>query len=200
MKRWCLFWKNCCSQNIMIKVCFCKYFENSFWLGLPKFRVSTSKPQVGTVKPVIYDIVDYNHGMVYHNGIVLIIEPGWYSFTTNSRGADNNSASQTIGLHIAVNNSGKSYAERWIQVVSIPNEDFFSYGRSTVTTTYSGYFNQFDFVQVYKGSWVSTAPSRGHVHNEWFEGRMIPWNIELKHFGKILFVNHNNESDQKPVL
>ena len=96
----------------MIKVCFFKYFENSFCLGLPKFRVSTSKSQVGTVKPVVYDIVDYNHEMVYHNGIVMIIQPGWYTFTANSRGADNNSANQTIGLHIAVNNSGKSYAER----------------------------------------------------------------------------------------
>ena len=64
----------------------------------------------------------------------------------------------------------------WICVYSywiIQTTVYFSIGPSSVTTTYSGFFNQLDFVRADKYG----SPSRGHVHNEWFEGRMLPWFI-----------------------
>ena len=68
---------------------------------MPKFRLATRQkwPQ-GTLNPIKYEEVQYNNGIEYHNGIVLIIQSGWYTFTANTRGypMDNN-----IALHIALN-------------------------------------------------------------------------------------------------
>ena len=41
---------------------------------------------------------------------------------------------------------------------------------ATATTTYTGYLNLFDLVQVEKRA----DQSQGHWHVDWFEGRLIP--------------------------
>ena len=46
----------------------------------------------------------------------------------------------------------------------------FSANLNTATTTYTGYLNLFDLVQVEKHS----DQSQGSWHTDWFEGRVIP--------------------------
>ena len=80
---------------------------------MPKFRASISKSlPSGTVNPVLYDNMEYNHDIEYHNGVVIIMQPGSYKFTATIRGANGNSASQCIGLFIAVDNRDKVYGNR----------------------------------------------------------------------------------------
>ena len=76
-------------------------YLNSFLEKMPKFRLVTRRkwPQ-GALNPIKYEEVQYNHGIEYHSGTVLIMQSGWYTFTANTRGypMDNN-----IALHIALN-------------------------------------------------------------------------------------------------
>ena len=65
--------------------------------------------------------------MNYHNGVIIIMQPGWYTFTANTRGWP---AEDYIALHIRVENRAVSYAR--------------ATGWDTTTVTYTGYFNQFD--------------------------------------------------------
>ena len=64
------------------------------------------------MNPVLYDIIDYNHEMEYHNGVVIIIQPGWYTFSANTRGAESNPLGECIGMRIVVENRDKSYGHR----------------------------------------------------------------------------------------
>ena len=91
--------------------------------------------------------------MEYHNGIIIILQSGWYTCTANTLGKTSN---EMISLHIALEDELKSCAN--------------SHGATTATTTFSGYFNQLDLVQVRKAG----GSSVGHVHDDWFECRMIP--------------------------
>ena len=85
----------------------------SFVQGLPKLRVSTSRSQSsGTVSPITYDVVDFNHEMEYHNGVIIIIQSGWYTCTANTRGKSSNSSSTDITIWILVENREKSYGRR----------------------------------------------------------------------------------------
>ena len=67
------------------------------------------------------------HQIEYKNGVILIMQPGWYTFTANTRG---NPARNSIALHIRVENRAVSYAR--------------ATGYDTTTVTYTAYFNQFD--------------------------------------------------------
>ena len=52
----------------------------------PKFRVAMSKPiPPGTVNPVYFDRVQFNEEIEYKNGVVLILQPGYYTFTVQAR-------------------------------------------------------------------------------------------------------------------
>ena len=45
--------------------------------------------------------------MQYKNGVILILQPGWYTFTASTRG---HPAHDHIALHIRVENRAVSYA------------------------------------------------------------------------------------------
>ena len=83
------------------------YFE-----GSPKLRVSTAQKLSGTVNPVTYEIIDYNNEIEYHAGVIIIMQPGWYTCTASSRGDSGNSASSALGIYIIVENREKSYGNR----------------------------------------------------------------------------------------
>ena len=65
--------------------------------------------------------------MEYKNGVILIMQPGWYTFTASTRG---NPANNYIALHIRVENTIVSSAR--------------ATGHDTATVIYTAYFNQFD--------------------------------------------------------
>ena len=143
----------------------------------PKFRVSTGKKLSGDVNPIKYDIIDCNHEIEYNNGVVLIIRPGWYTFSANIRGDDSMRADQFTNFWIAINQSHESHGGTWVDFLTDKmcmaayfNYLHFSPGRGHSTTQYTGYFKQFDMVHTR----VITTVSRGHKHDQWFEGRMIP--------------------------
>ena len=83
--------------------------------GLPKLRVVDDRNLVGTVNPIPYRGVDYNIDMEYNNGVIIIIQPGYYTCTANTRGYYANSINENIGLYIVYNNSDKSYSRRFIK-------------------------------------------------------------------------------------
>ena len=82
--------------------------------GLPKLRVVDDRNLVGTVNPITYRDVDYNIDMEYHNGVIIIIQPGYYTCTANTRGDSANSINENIGLYIVYENRDKSYSRRFI--------------------------------------------------------------------------------------
>ena len=52
----------------------------------PKFRVAMTKPMpAGTVNPVFFERVQFNEDIEYKNGVVLILQPGYYTFTVQAR-------------------------------------------------------------------------------------------------------------------
>ena len=140
--------------------------------GYPKFRFSTQKRLSETVNPIKYEILNYNDQMEYNNGVILIMQPGWYTFTASIRGPwDDNSYSYTK-MSIMVDNLRKTYCSRlvgWLSNAVIGNKNHFSKD-TTCLTTYSQYFRQFQLVQGEK----SLGLNRAHVHTDFFEGRMIP--------------------------
>ena len=103
--------------------------------------------------PIPYDQIQYNHEMEYNNGYIIITQPGWYTCTANTRGFNKD---ENCGIHIAVEGRMVSYGQ--------------SYSWATATTTYSKYLNQFDVVHAQK-EW---GPTQGHIHDNWFECRMMP--------------------------
>lgn len=79
---------------------------------MPKLRVATSKSLYGEMNPVSYDIIQYNHDMEYHNGVIIIIQSGWYTCTANTQGNPSNSNTSGVGLNILVDNRRRSYGRR----------------------------------------------------------------------------------------
>ena len=76
----------------------------------PKFRVAMSKPiPAGTVNPVFFDKVQFNEDIEYKNGVVLILQPGYYTFTVQARAFKKG---EKIGLYIKVENNSMTYGER----------------------------------------------------------------------------------------
>ena len=75
----------------------------------PKFRATMTKPMpAGTVTPVFFERIQFNEQIEYKNGVVLILQPGYYTFTVQARpypGAK-------IGLYINVENKRMTYGER----------------------------------------------------------------------------------------
>ena len=78
--------------------------------GLPKLRVATAKQLSGTVNPVTYDVVNYNHEMEYHNGVIIIMQPGYYTCTATTRGHSNG----MINIYIMVENREQAYGRRFV--------------------------------------------------------------------------------------
>ena len=80
--------------------------------SLPKFRVATNQAHFGTITPIRYEVIQYNHLIEYNNGVVIILYPGWYTFTANTRG---NAAGQDhIAVQICVENRPESYGQRLV--------------------------------------------------------------------------------------
>ena len=46
--------------------------------------MSRSMPK-GTINPVVFDQVIHNEHIEYHSGFVLIMQPGYYTFTVQAR-------------------------------------------------------------------------------------------------------------------
>ena len=80
---------------------------------MPKLRESTARSSSGTVNPVPYEVIDYNHQMEYHNGVIIIMQPGWYTCTAATRGNNENSTSTGMGVMIVVDNRDKTYSRRF---------------------------------------------------------------------------------------
>ena len=76
--------------------------------------------------------------MEYKNGVILIMQPGWYTFTASTRG---HPAHDHIAHHIRVENRSVSYAR--------------ATGWDMTTVTYTGYFNQFDLEWIRFGRFIS---------------------------------------------
>jgi len=52
----------------------------------PKFRAAMSKPMpAGSVNPVFFERIQFNEQIEYKNGVVLILQPGYYTFTVQAR-------------------------------------------------------------------------------------------------------------------
>ena len=115
--------------------------------------MATQNQLIGTVNPVTYEIVEYNHEMEYHNGVIIVMQRGWYTCTANTRGS---TVDEWITIYILVENRAKSGGR--------------NFALGTATTTYSGYFDQFDLIQTQKAYGLSV----GHIQDDWFECRMIP--------------------------
>ena len=76
----------------------------------PKFRVAMLKPiPPGTVNPNYFDRVQFNEEIEYKNGVVLILQPGYYTFTVQARAFK---AGDNIGLYIKVENKSMTYGAR----------------------------------------------------------------------------------------
>ena len=77
---------------------------------LPKFRAAMSKPiPSGTINPVFFDKVQFNEQIEYKNGVVLIMQPGYYTFTGQVRTTVEDGI---IGLWINVENVRMTYGDR----------------------------------------------------------------------------------------
>ena len=78
--------------------------------ALPKFRVAMSKPiPAGIVNPVFFERIQFNEQIEYKNGVVLILEPGYYTFTVQARSI---SPGGKIFLCIQVENERVTCGER----------------------------------------------------------------------------------------
>ena len=112
--------------------------------GMPKLRVSTAKSSSGTVNPVAYEVIDYKHQMEYHNGVIIIMQPGWYTCTAATRGNNKNSTSDGIGVFIVVANREKTYSRRFANRKSKSRslKLYFSKWSASAQATYSDYFNK----------------------------------------------------------
>ena len=87
---------------------------NALANGYPKFRISTRKRLSGSVNPVKYEVIEYNEHIQYNNGVILIMQPGWYTFTAQIQGPHNDDDNITINLWILVDNTYKSHARRFV--------------------------------------------------------------------------------------
>ena len=84
--------------------------------GYPKFRVSTFTTFSETVNPIKYEIVNYNDQMEYNNGVIIIMQPGWYTFTASILGPYQDNSYSVTEIWIMVDNSQKTYCKRLVGV------------------------------------------------------------------------------------
>ena len=141
---------------------------------MPKFRVGTYKRLSGTVNPINYERIEYKHQIEYTNGVVLIMQHGWYTFTANILGPYRDSKKK-IHIWLLVDNVGVAHGFRYIRFLTtylvkerVFKLHFLSLG-GTTSITYTQYFNKFQLVQVKK----SEGLNRANPHDDYFEGRMI---------------------------
>ena len=57
-------------------------------------------------------MVEYNHQIEYNNGVIIILQPGWYTFTANTRGANENKSDERISIMMVVDNVDRSHGVR----------------------------------------------------------------------------------------
>ena len=60
--------------------------------------MSRSMPK-GTINPVVFDQVIHNEHIEYHSGFVLIMQPGYYTFTVQAR---NGVKGRELALYILI--------------------------------------------------------------------------------------------------
>ena len=61
-----------------------------------------------------YEVIEYMEQIEYNNGVILIMQPGWYTFTAHIQGPHNDDANTVINLWILVDNTNKSHARRFV--------------------------------------------------------------------------------------
>ena len=78
--------------------------------NFPKFRVAMSKSiPAGTINPVQFDVIKFNQQIEYHNGVVIIMQPGYYTFTVQARPWTEGGS---IKLFISVENRHMTFGQR----------------------------------------------------------------------------------------
>ena len=65
----------------------------------------------GTVNPVNFDQLVYNEYMEYHNGVVFIMQPGYYTFTVQAR---NGVKGRELALYILIENRRVALGKRLV--------------------------------------------------------------------------------------
>ena len=66
----------------------------------------------GAVNPINYEIVEYNNQIEYNNGVLIILQPGWYTFTANTWGANENKSTERLSMMMVVDNVDRTHAAR----------------------------------------------------------------------------------------
>ena len=138
--------------------------------------MSKSIPK-GTVNPVMFDQLLHNEHIEYHNGVVFIMQPGYYTFTVQAR---NGVKGRELALYILIEGRRVALGKRLVLNLKFFTECRFfvkkilmiplSFDLYTATTTYTGYCNMYDMVQIEK----AVDATKGGILTDWFEGRMIP--------------------------
>ena len=76
----------------------------------PKFRAAMSEPMpAGSVNPVFFERIQFNEQIEYKNGVVLILQPGYYTFIVQARII---STGSKIKLCIRVENNRQTCGQR----------------------------------------------------------------------------------------
>ena len=78
------------------------------WIPKFRFAMSRSTPK-GTINPLVFDTVVHNEHIEYHNGIVLIMQPGYYTFTVQGR---NGVKGRELALYILIDNRRVALGKR----------------------------------------------------------------------------------------
>ena len=77
---------------------------------VPKFRYGMPKPiRKGCVNPVKFDHLLHNENIEYHNGVIIITRPGYYTFTVQAR---NGVKCRELELYILIENRPVAHAKR----------------------------------------------------------------------------------------
>ena len=77
---------------------------------VPKFRYAMSKSiRKGCVNPVTFDHLLHNENIEYHNGVIIITRPGYYTFTVQAR---NGVKGCELELYILIENRPVALAKR----------------------------------------------------------------------------------------
>ena len=87
-------------------------FTNISSGGSPKFRISTYKRFSGTVNPIQWEKIEYKHQIEYRNGAILILKPGWYTFTANLMGPYKDRSNSAMHMWLVVDNTNMGHGYR----------------------------------------------------------------------------------------
>ena len=71
------------------------------------------------MNPIKYDVIEYNDEIEYNNGVIIILQPGWYTFNANIRGSNANDSNKFISVVIVIDNVRKVHAKRYLQPVQV---------------------------------------------------------------------------------